>query len=94
MQSSVAHRLLPRGVHWADHLVGGCPVLLAIDSRGNCLKRVRMQPTSDEAAAREWLEGLLDHYDPVPAPPQLQLVKFEKPPGIPRGYFLALLRRP
>ena len=92
--SSSAYKLLPRGVHPADHLVGDCPVLLAIDSRGNCLRRVRLAPDIDEEVAREWLAGLIDHYDPLPRRPQLEVHRGgHTATRIPRATFLALIRR-
>jgi hypothetical protein len=86
---TAAVKLLPRGVHHADYLIDGCPVLLAIDSRGNCVKRGKLLPDTDEECARAWLEGLLDHYDPLPRRPALTL---HRTPRIPRGAFLAMIR--
>lgn len=58
--------LLPRGVHRAEYLVRGFVVLVAIDSQGNCLRRVPITSTRDEETASAWLEGVLEHYDPAP----------------------------
>lgn len=72
MGLAVAVPLLQRGVWTADYLIEGHPVLHAIDSNGNCLRRVKMSPAVDETCARAWLNGLLDHYDPML--PRLSLV--------------------
>ncbi len=89
--TATARSLLPRGVWSADYLVAGCPVLHAIDSRGNCVRRVRLAEGVDESAAREWLAGLLDHYDPVPV---LRLVRpAPRPAGtLAAGVYLAIMR--
>lgn len=87
MTSVAAVRLLDRGVHFADYLLRGRPVLLAIDSRGECLKRVRLVRDEDEDMAREWLEGLIEHYDP---PLCLTLIR---PSAASRKLFMPLLRR-
>lgn len=71
--TNTAAVLLARGVHEAEYLVDGHPVLLAIDSQGNCVRRVKMAPDVHEGVARAYLNGLLDHYDPVRPP--LRLVK-------------------
>jgi hypothetical protein len=67
--------ILPRGVHFADYLVDNCRVMLAIDSRGNCIQRIKLGPDRSEMLSRAHCDGMLDHYDPVPAPPVLRLVK-------------------
>jgi hypothetical protein len=77
--------LLPRGVRRADYLIEGYPVLHAIDSGGNCLRRVKMSPAVDEGCARAFLTGLLDHYDPVRPP--LRLLP-SGPPLPPRSWYL------
>lgn len=71
MGTAAAPKLRDRGVWWADYLSRGRPVLLAIDSRGELVKRVRLERDEDEDIAREWLDGLLEHYDP---PRRLALV--------------------
>lgn len=88
MGIATAPKLLDRGVWWADYLSRGRPVLLAIDSRGECLRRVRLDRDEDEEIAREWLDGLIEHYDP---PRRLVLVR---PTGLPsvKRFFLPLLR--
>lgn len=67
-------------------------MLLAIDSRGNCIKRVRLSPDGDESLAREWLDGLLEHYDPLPRRPQLRLVRSNMRPAgtLAAGVYLAM----
>lgn len=91
--SSSALKLLPRGVHPADHLKDGCRLLLAIDSLGNCLRRAKITPDSSEECAREWLQGLLDHYDPLPSRPTLAVHQGgTTPTRLPRAAFLALIR--
>lgn len=80
MASAVVVGLRGRGVHWAEYLIRGRPVLLAIDSRGELVKRVRLARDEDEEFAREWLAGLIEHYDP---PRRLQLVKPPAPAAAP-----------
>lgn len=80
---TAALKLLPRGVHTADYLIDGHPALIAIDSHGNCIRRVKIVPSVDEECAHEWLEGLLDHYDPLPRRPVLLIV-----PPSPRKWYL------
>lgn len=53
-----------RGVHVAPCRVGGDRLLLAIDSRGELVRKVRLRPGVDEGIARAFLEGLLAHDDP------------------------------
>lgn len=67
-----ALKIRERGVSLADYLIGGCPVLQAIDRYGNCVKRIRLADDVDEEIARTWLEGLLEREDPAP---RLQLVR-------------------
>jgi hypothetical protein len=55
-----------RGVRLADYCVRGRPVLIAIDSAGNCVRRVRVMPNMDEEIVREWLWGYLERVDPAP----------------------------
>lgn len=74
MESAAAVRLLDRGVWYAGYLVEGDSVLLAIDSHGNCLRRVRLSVGVDESCARAWLEGLIEHHDPAPRVPELHIV--------------------
>lgn len=67
--------LLPRGVVQARYTLQGAPVLLATDSRGECIHQIRLAEDElfemCEEVATAWLEGLLDHYDPVPRRPTL-----------------------
>jgi hypothetical protein len=64
--------ILERGVYEADYLVGGHQVLVAIDSRGNARKHVKLTPGVSYARAKAWLEQLLDRIDP---PLELRLVR-------------------
>jgi hypothetical protein len=91
MTSAAAGQLLGRGVWWADYLIRGRPVLLAITSAGECLRRVRLARDEDEDLAREWLDGLLEHYDPPPSR-RLSLLRASTVPGA-RKLYLPLLRR-
>lgn len=87
--------LLPRGVHLAHYLVDGWPVLHAIDSNGNCLRRVKLTDEVDEGLARAWLEGLLEHYDsPARRRAHLRLVRPRaRPAGVlATGVYLAVTR--
>lgn len=88
MSVAIAGKLLGRGVWFADYLIRGRPVLLAIDSRGECVKRVRLVRDEDEEIARDWLDGLIEHYDP---PRRLELLRTE-PAALKRPLYLPLLR--
>jgi hypothetical protein len=90
MGISTAPKLLDRGVWWADYLNRGRPVLLAVDSHGECIRRVRLERDEDEEIAREWLEGLLEHYDPPR--PRLALVPRSERPHLSPQLFVSLLR--
>lgn len=90
MGTATALKLKERGVHWADYLNRGRPVLLAIDSRGECIRRVRLERDEDEEIAREWLDGLLEHYDP-PRPRLVLLPQTSQRHYTPQ-FFLSLLR--
>lgn len=94
---TAAAHLLPRGVHLADYLIDGWPVLQAITSDGNCLRRVKLTDEVDEGVAREWLDGLLEHYDnPERRRAHLRLVRPRlRPVGVvSTGVFLAVARGP
>ena len=91
MARATATKLLDRGVWEAEYLLAGRPVLLAITSRGECLKRVRLAVDDDEEIARAWLEGLLEHYDPPRA--TLSLMPAAAPSAAKRRLYLPLLRR-
>ena len=69
----VSAALFARGVHVAPYTLKGAPVLLAIDSRGDCIRRVRITSDTHDGVAREWLLGLLDHYDAQSQRPALAL---------------------
>lgn len=86
MRNAAAAKLLGRGVWVADYLLDGRPVLLAVDSRGELRKRVRLASDADEEFAREWLEGLLEHYDPPVMVPRLTLVPRSAAPDVVRFY--------
>jgi hypothetical protein len=87
MASAAAGQLLGRGVWWADYLINGRPVLLAIASTGELIRRVRLARDEDEEVAREWLEGLIEHYDP---PRRIALVRPSPAPR--RKFYLPPLR--
>ncbi len=82
--------ILPRGVWLADYLVKGQRALLAVDSRGALLKLYPLAPDADEDCARAWLEGLLDHYDPLR--PALRLMRGPTRPRLSPATFLRMLR--
>lgn len=69
-----------RGVYKALYLVKGWPALVAIDSRGNARKHLKIKNPDDEPQLKHALEELLDMIDPVP---RLRLVEPEKPIGWP-----------
>jgi hypothetical protein len=50
-------------------------VLVAIDSKGEQRKRVKLLPEISYDHAKRWLEELLDRVDPVPVRPKLELVR-------------------
>jgi hypothetical protein len=71
-----------RGVYWANYRRHGCPVLIAVDSRGERVKAVYVLPTSDPDEAIAFLWRYLDEHDPLP---KLELVRdpyepFDGPP--------------
>lgn len=67
MQPERARReLCGRGVWEAPYLKDGCVVLVAIDSRGEERKRVKLLPGISYERAKAWLEELLDRVDAVP----------------------------
>lgn len=61
-----ARRVPKRGVREADYLLDGCRVFEAIDSKGNCVKRAKLEPDVIEEVPREWLWGYLERVDPRP----------------------------
>jgi hypothetical protein len=68
--------VLDRGVYEADYLVDGLEVLVAIDSRGNARKHLKLKAGVSYDHAKRWLEQLLDRIDP---PTTLRLVSHEEP---------------
>jgi hypothetical protein len=65
-----------RGVHEEPYTKDGCLVLVAIDSKGDGRKRVKLSPGVSYDRARAWLEELLDRVDPIDPPrPPLALVR-------------------
>ena len=78
MESTAALAPLPRGIYRAPYLIDGCPVLLAVTSRGERLKRVVvLRAGVSESRATEWLETVLDRLDPPR--PALRLVSAPEP---------------
>lgn len=66
----------PRGVYEELYRIAGCHVLVAIDSKGDARKRVKLLPGISYDRAKRWLEELLERVDPiVPPPPMLTLVR-------------------
>lgn len=88
---NAAPQMLGRGIHTAKYLLDGHRALMAIDSAGNCIKRVKLAPEVHEGLARAFLEGLLDHYDPVPVRPKLLLLP-SSPPLLARKWYLPRAR--
>lgn len=85
MSTAAVLTVAKRGVSFASYRIGGDPVLHAIDSQGNLLRRVRLRADVDETIARAFLEGLLEHDDPLDPPlpppptlaPPLQLIRLD-----------------
>lgn len=73
MQGAAArdNELLERGVIYAPYLVHGRPVLIAIDSKGEARKHLKLENGITEEMGTRWLLTLLDRIDPVP---KLELV--------------------
>ena len=65
------NELLERGVIYAPYLVRGCRVLIAIDSKGEARKHLKIENGITEEIATRWLTAWLDRVDPVP---KLELV--------------------
>lgn len=65
--------LLPRGVYKARYRVKGVEVLVAIDSKGDVRKHLKIEHPCDEPRLKRALEELLDMLDP-----QLKLVRPER----------------
>lgn len=76
VQTATVETILGRGVFKAPFLADGCEVLHAIDSRGNCLRQVKLLNGASEARVVAFLEQLLDERDPIP---KLELVKVDPP---------------
>lgn len=65
----------PRGVYELPYRKDGCPVLVALDSRGDERKRVKLLPGISYDRAWSYLEALLDRVDPESEQPKLELVQ-------------------
>jgi hypothetical protein len=75
VRAATAGDTLARGVVKALWRKDGYEVLLAITSRGDCLRSVVLRPGVNEARAVRWLEQLLERCDPKEPPrPPLYLV--------------------
>lgn len=67
------HWAEPRGVYWAKHLSCGRRILYSVDSNGDEVKRLRLDPTADSDEAIDYLETHLDLVDPLR--PALRIVR-------------------
>ena len=77
-----ADHQLPRGVYRAPYRIDGCPVLYAVTSAGERLKKiVVLRPGVSEERAVRWFEEILDRVDPRP---QLRLVPDQPPSALPK----------
>jgi hypothetical protein len=66
---------------WREpYTMAGHDVLIAVDRRGDVVKRVQLREGVSEAHATAWLEQLLERLDPTP---QLRLVD---PRALPRPH--------
>jgi hypothetical protein len=70
----------PRGVYKALYNVKGRAVLVAIDSKGDARKHLKIERGEEEPQLKRALEEFLDMVDPLPGP---QLVREEAGPGWP-----------
>jgi hypothetical protein len=58
--------MLDRGVWREPYTMAGHDVLIAVDRRGDVVKRVQLREGVDEERAVAWLEELLERLDPTP----------------------------
>jgi hypothetical protein len=72
--STSARQLLDRGVWLEPYTMGGKEVLIAVDRRGDVVKRVQLREGVDPMRASTWLWELLERVDPTPV---LRLVEDE-----------------
>lgn len=79
MQSE-ASDVAPRGVYKALYYVKGKAVLVAIDSKGDARKHLKIERGDDEPKLKRALEEFLDMVDPLPGP---KLVRDAPSPGWP-----------
>lgn len=63
-----AGEVAPRGVYKALYYVKGKAVLVAIDSKGEARKHLKIDRREDEPRLKRALEELLDAIDPLPGP--------------------------
>lgn len=77
---SAANEVAPRGVYKALYHVKGKAVLVAVDSKGDARKHMKIHRAEDEPMIKRALEELLDMLDPVPGP---KLVRDAPSPGWP-----------
>lgn len=59
-------QLLDRGVWREPYTMAGRDVLIAVDRRGDVVKRVQLREGVDSARAATWLAELLERVDPAP----------------------------
>lgn len=78
MATATPRPLLDRGVWREPYTMAGCDVLIAVDRRGDIVKRVQLRAGVDEGRATAWLEELLERVDPAP---QLRLVNPDRRPA-------------
>src|SRR4051812_5066970 len=63
---TTARQLLDRGVWCEPYTMAGRDVLIAVDRRGDIVKRVHLRDGVDPARAATWLWELLERVDPAP----------------------------
>jgi hypothetical protein len=66
MVPTTARQLLDRGVWREPYTMAGYDVLIAVDRRGDVVKRVQLREGVNEERAVAWLEELLERVDPMP----------------------------
>lgn len=66
MAPSRSRQLLDRGVWREPYTMAGHDVLIAVDRRGDVVKRVQLREGVDPARAAAWLREVLERLDPAP----------------------------
>lgn len=73
LETMEASELAQRGVYWARYTKNGRPILYAVDSKGDVVRRLVIQDDSTRRAEAA-IEHLWNYLDVVDPKPQLHLV--------------------